>query len=462
MAYKEKSPQPVITGGTGQITLTNHGVLVGAGTTGITQLAVGTNGQVLIGATTADPAFATLTSTGGTITYTTGANTLNLDGTAASTGQSGSVALATNAETIAGTVTTKAVTPDDLKAKLGTQTNHGVLIGAGTTAAVTALASAATGSTLMGVTGADPAFTGSPSFSGSVTAGTTITATLGAITATAGDVVITAGNLTLPNTTNTPTGEITFGGNRFISNFGTGNTFIGQGSGNTTLSSTNNAGVGTTALAGLTSGAGNTSLGNQAGQAINSGATNVAIGDVALYQLTTGSNNVCVGYLSGANYTTSGESSNICINATGTAAESNVLRIGNGTGTSAAQLNKSFINGIRGITTANANAIAVLIDSAGQLGTVSSSIKFKDNVVDMADKSSFINKLRPVTFTFKDDKSNNIQWGLIAEEVNDIEPRLVATDQDGLPFSIKYHELPALLLNELQKLAKRISILEGK
>jgi len=72
-------PIQVSFGGTGQATLTNHGVLVGAATAGLTQLSVGTNGQVLLGATGADPAFATLTSTGGTISYTTGANTLNLE-----------------------------------------------------------------------------------------------------------------------------------------------------------------------------------------------------------------------------------------------------------------------------------------------------------------------------------------------------------------------------------------------
>lgn len=73
-------------------------------------------------------------------------------------------------------------------------TDHGVLVGSGT-AAVTALAVGSTGQTLMGATGADPAWTGSPSFSGSVTAGTTLTATLGAITATNGNIVRgTAGN----------------------------------------------------------------------------------------------------------------------------------------------------------------------------------------------------------------------------------------------------------------------------
>jgi hypothetical protein len=79
MAYDGPNPYPVNAGGTGRTTLTNHGVLIGAATTAITQLSVGSNGQVLIGSTGADPAFATLTSTGGTIAFTLGANTLNLE-----------------------------------------------------------------------------------------------------------------------------------------------------------------------------------------------------------------------------------------------------------------------------------------------------------------------------------------------------------------------------------------------
>jgi len=70
---------PVASGGTGDTSLTTHGVLIGEGTSAVAVTAVGSNGQVLIGATAADPAFATLTSTGGTITFTTGANTLNLE-----------------------------------------------------------------------------------------------------------------------------------------------------------------------------------------------------------------------------------------------------------------------------------------------------------------------------------------------------------------------------------------------
>lgn len=74
------------------------------------------------------------------------------------TAQKGVGVLSTNAQSIAGAGTTQAVTPASLAAKLGTQTNHGVLVGAGTAAAVTALAVGSTGQVLLGSTGADPAF----------------------------------------------------------------------------------------------------------------------------------------------------------------------------------------------------------------------------------------------------------------------------------------------------------------
>ncbi len=82
MSYSGPFAFPVKAGGTGQATLTNHGVLVGAGTNSVTQLTVGSNGQVLLGSSTADPAFATLTSSGSSLSYTTGANSLNIDITA--------------------------------------------------------------------------------------------------------------------------------------------------------------------------------------------------------------------------------------------------------------------------------------------------------------------------------------------------------------------------------------------
>lgn len=163
MAYNGPLGQVVNAGGTGQVTLTNHGVLVGAGTTAITQLAVGTNGQVLIGAAGADPAFASLTSSDSSITFTTGANTLSLQvagGTTSIktiTGNSGGAEspsagnfniLGTGSITVAGSANTETV-------QLTGLTNHAIQIGAGT-ATLTQLGPGTTGQVLQTNTTADP------------------------------------------------------------------------------------------------------------------------------------------------------------------------------------------------------------------------------------------------------------------------------------------------------------------
>lgn len=149
---------PVTDGGTGASTLTDHGVLVGSGTAAVTAITVGTDGQVLVGSSAADPVFATLASSDGSITYATGAGTLGLTVTQATTGQLGGSTLATTAEVTTGTDTQKIVTCAGIAAKLGTQTDHGVLVGSGSTAAVTALAVGTDGQVLLGSTGADPVF----------------------------------------------------------------------------------------------------------------------------------------------------------------------------------------------------------------------------------------------------------------------------------------------------------------
>ena len=115
---------------------------------------------------------------------------------------------------------------------------------------------------------------------------------------------------------------------------------------------------------------------------------NTIVGDAALHVLTTGSNNIAIGANAGTNYTSS-ESNNIIISSTSVgpevAGESNVIRIGK-TGTQT----KAFIAGIRGVTTVNNDAISVLIDSAGQLGTVSSSKRFKHDINSMDADSEII------------------------------------------------------------------------
>lgn len=120
--------------------------------------------------------------------------------------------------------------------------------------------------------------------------------------------------------------------------------------------------------------------------------------------------------------------------------------------------------GIKSITSfgqaGNGTGIALLIDNTGLLCTVASSERYKQNIEDMGEKSSAIYDLRPVTFNYK--KQPKLPaWGLIAEQVDEVFPDLVVYEA-GVPETVKYHDLVPLLLNELQKLNKRVNILESK
>jgi hypothetical protein len=137
---------------------------------------------------------------------------------------------------------------------------------------------------------------------------------------------------------------------------------------------------------------------------------------------------------------------------------------------------QTIIGGVRGTTTGQNNAIAVLIDSNGQLGTVSSSVRYKDNIKDMnksKDLNVLISKLRPVTFNYKDEKSSERtsdkqisdgrpkRVGLIAEEVEKVYPDLVAYESDGkTPHSVKYLDLIPIFVHELQLSKKETDILK--
>ena len=102
-----------------------------------------------------------------------------------------------------------------------------------------------------------------------------------------------------------------------------------------------------------------------------------------------------------------------------------------------------------------ANAVAVVIDGAGQLGTVSSSRRVKDDIADMAGASSALLRLRPVTFHYKSDQNpagRTLQYGLVAEEVAEVYPGLVAHSADGQIETVLYQFLPPMLLNEVQQI----------
>jgi hypothetical protein len=204
-------------------------------------------------------------------------------------------------------------------------------------------------------------------------------------------------------------------------------------------------------------GVSNTASGYEALYANTSGTDNTASGVHALAANTSGSNNIAEGYHAGFNLTTG--SNNIAIGSPGVKAESGVIRIGTISGTTSTQL-AAYIAGIYGVTTGTAGT-AVFIDSSGQLGTVSSSIRYKEDVQPMADSSQRLLKLRPVKFRYKKADAlgeKPIQYGLIAEEVAEVYPELVVRDATtGRIDGVRYDELAPILVDEVQKQQRRMA-----
>ena len=100
-----------------------------------------------------------------------------------------------------------------------------------------------------------------------------------------------------------------------------------------------------------------------------------------------------------------------------------------------------------------------MIDSTGQLGTISSSRRYKEDIQDMGEASSGLMKLRPVTYRYTQayaDGSKPIDYGLIAEEVEQVYPDLVAHLKNGDVETVQYHKINAMLLNEVQKQHRRL------
>jgi hypothetical protein len=183
------------------------------------------------------------------------------------------------------------------------------------------------------------------------------------------------------------------------------------------------------------------------------GDNNTAIGYSALGS-NTGDFNIALGYNAGSNLTTG--DNNIAIGSRGVAAEFNTIRIG-----AAYFQTRTFVAGIRGVTTVNANAVPVVIDSAGQLGTLSSSQRFIHEIKRMHQTSEVILALQPVTFQYKSDKTGTPQFGLIAEEVAKVNPDLVVRDEKGEIYSVRYEAVNAMLLNEFLKEHRRVKELKS-
>jgi hypothetical protein len=218
---------------------------------------------------------------------------------------------------------------------------------------------------------------------------------------------------------------------------------------NNTIGSSNTA-TGAFALVNNTTGNGNTADGTGALQ-FSTGDGNTAIGGNAMFQNTSGFQNTAIGAGALIGNTTGVDNTALGF-AAGSAVTnaSNVISIGFAV-PGANVSNTCFIGNIRGITTINPDAVPVLIDSAGQLGTQSSSQRFKKDIKAMEGTSNSILDLKPVTFHYKSDESNTPQFGLIAEEVAKTNPDLVVRDKNGEIYTVRYDAVNAMLLNEFLK-----------
>jgi hypothetical protein len=226
---------------------------------------------------------------------------------------------------------------------------------------------------------------------------------------------------------------------------GSGNTADGAF---TLLSNTTgfrNAATGRLALFNNTAGSFNTAHGVDALYSNTTGDGNTANGLSALAFNTTGAFNIALGTSAGQNLTTGDR--NIDIGNLGVANEGNTIRIGT-TGDQSA----TYIAGIAG-QTVGAGGSTCYVDNDGKLGVFLSSHRFKTDIADMATASEAILALRPVTFHYKPelDKTGIPQFGLVAEEVEAINPDLVTRDKEGKVTTVRYEAVNAMLLNEFLK-----------
>jgi Chaperone of endosialidase len=236
---------------------------------------------------------------------------------------------------------------------------------------------------------------------------------------------------------------------------GVANVAIGAAALVANTNSASNTAVGSNALSANTTGSENTAIGDEA-LTISNGTNNSALGHFALFRNTSGNFNTAVG--DEALFSNTTGNLNIAIGreaGAGIITADNVICIGSNFD-AANVSNSCFIGNIRGVATTNPDAIPVLIDSAGQLGTASSSRRFKTEIKPMDQASESILALKPVTFHYQSDKKSTPQFGLIAEEVADVNPNLVVRDKNGDIYTVRYDAVNAMLLNEFLKEHRKV------
>jgi Chaperone of endosialidase len=268
----------------------------------------------------------------------------------------------------------------------------------------------------------------------------------------------------------------------------------------------NNTALGFQALYNVTTTFENTAVGSQALLSNTVGTRNVAVGAQALWQLTNGDSNIAVGggslaHSESGNFNTAlgrralsrtlgdqntglgfyagsnndGGTNNIYIGNVGPVpigTESNTIRLGTQTATLATIGNPpveshpmpahtaTFIAGISGRPVVGNT---VVVNANGKLGTATSSERFKKDIKPMDKVSEAILALKPVTFRYKKemDADGTPQFGLVAEEVEKVNPDLVVRDTKGKPYTVRYEAVNAMLLNEFLKERRKVEQLES-
>ena len=231
-------------------------------------------------------------------------------------------------------------------------------------------------------------------------------------------------------------------------NVGSDNTATGGFSLYANTGGTKNTASGYYSMYSNTTGSHNAALGYLAMYYNRTGIQNTAVGAYALNYNVSGNYNIGIGWSAG--YVTTG-SDNIMIGNLGVSGENGTIRIG----TQGRQLN-TYVAGIHGAT--SAAGVAVFVNNQGKLGTLTSSRKYKTDIADMDKASDAILALRPVTFKYKPELDNEgiPQFGLIAEEVAEVCPELVAHDEKGDIYTVRYEAVNAMLLNEFLKQDKHL------
>jgi hypothetical protein len=195
---------------------------------------------------------------------------------------------------------------------------------------------------------------------------------------------------------------------------------------------TDNTATGWRALFQNTEGGGNTATGFSALQNNTTGNVNTAVGDRALFNNTTGADNIALGSDAGTSVVTA--HSVICIGSDGMDVS-----------------DSCFIGNIFGAT--SPVGVAVLINSDGRLGTMTSSARYKDEIKPIGKASEALFALKPVAFRYKKDidPAGTPQLGLVAEDVEKVNPDLIVRDKEGKPYTVRYEQVNAMLLNEFLK-----------